>query len=327
MHALSDATRRFLLHRHGNFVLAYSAAFQDGQRYFGDENGFLSYRMVGRTAFVLSDPLADAVRREALLEQFIAVKKDVCFCQVSRPVAEILARHGLHVNEMGVETSLDLATFDFRGRARRNFRTATNRFEANGHTVRESPIETLDPHLVRAVSEQWRRTRTTKRHELGFLARPVMLADEPDVRKFFAFDPSGKPVAFAFFDPVHENGSVTGYLSSTRRRLPETDPLAGYYLLRTAIETFQAENVPFLHLGLSPFHRIEDKDFEKNWLVRRGFRFVYTNTLANRFVYPFRTLAKHKESFGGTSRQTYFAFNTLPSLPRLLKLLWACRIV
>ncbi|KQZ80883.1 hypothetical protein ASD64_11360 [Mesorhizobium sp. Root157] len=324
---LPEATRRALLHQHGSFALAYSAAFQPGLSYFGDRDGFLAYRMVGRTAFVLSNPLADATRCQTLLEQFIAAKKDVCFAQISRPTAEMLSGLGFYINEMGTETSLDLKTFDFRGPSRRNFRTAVKRFEAGGYTARESLVAALHPDGARAISEQWRRTRTTKRHELSFLVRPVVLADEPDVRKFFIFDPSGKPVAFAFFDPVYENGMLTGYLSSTRRRLPEIEPLAGYYLLHSAIEKFRAEGVRTLHLGVSPFHEIHDKDFNKNWLVRRSFRFVYTNALTNRFIYPFQSLAKHKDSYGGTKQQTYFAVNTMPSLPRLLKLLWVCRII
>ena len=76
-----------------------------------------------------------------------------------------------------------------------------------------------------------------------------------------------------------------------------------------------------------PFHRIEDDEFTKDWLTRRVFRLVYTNRLANRLIYPAQTLARHKESYGGTTYQTYCAQNTPPSLPRLLKLLRACRIV
>lgn len=324
---LSEATRRVLLHQHGNFALAYSTAFQPKLSYFGDRDGFLAYRMVGRTAFVLANPLADPTRCRTLIEEFVSAKKDVCFAQASKATAEILSQLGFCVNDMGPETSLDLASYDFRGPSKRNFRTAVKRFEAGGYTVRESKTDALDPKEVGAVSDQWRRTRTTKRHELAFLVRPVVLADEEDVRKFFIFDPSGKPVALAFFDPVYENGVVTGYLSSTRRRLPGVEPLAGYYMLHAAIEKFKAEGLRTLHLGLSPFHAIHDKDFNKNWLVRRSFRFVYTNALTNRLIYPFQSLAKHKDSYGGTRKQTYFAINTLPSLPRLLKLLWVCRII
>jgi lysylphosphatidylglycerol synthetase-like protein (DUF2156 family) len=98
-------------------------------------------------------------------------------------------------------------------------------------------------------------------------------------------------------------------------------------MVRTAIETFQSEGVATLNLGLSPFHHIEDKVFQRNRLARRAFRFMYRNSLTNRFVYPVRNLAIHKASYGGVESQTFYAFNTLPSIPRLLKLVRACRII
>jgi lysylphosphatidylglycerol synthetase-like protein (DUF2156 family) len=140
-------------------------------------------------------------------------------------------------------------------------------------------------------------------------------------------DANEEAVAFAFFDPLYEDGRVAGYLSATRRWLPGADPLSAYLLVRRAIETFRAEGVERMYFGLMPFHGIEDKEFTKDWLTRRAFRFIYTNPIANRIVYPAPTLARHKQSYGGTSRQTYCALNTPPSLPRLLKLLRACRIV
>ena len=53
MRDVSEEARRALLHRHGSFAIAYSVAFQPGLLYFGDEKGFLSSKMVGKTAFVL----------------------------------------------------------------------------------------------------------------------------------------------------------------------------------------------------------------------------------------------------------------------------------
>ena len=53
----SGKMRLQALRKYGNFALAYSAAFQPGLDYFGDEEGFLAYKQVGSTAFVLSNPL------------------------------------------------------------------------------------------------------------------------------------------------------------------------------------------------------------------------------------------------------------------------------
>jgi lysylphosphatidylglycerol synthetase-like protein (DUF2156 family) len=177
------------------------------------------------------------------------------------------------------------------------------------------------------VSVKWRRTRSVTKREIMFLVRPVVLEDEPDVRKFFTFDRDGQLKAFAFFDPIYEGGEVVGYLCSARRRLPEADCLVGYAQMRHAMESFQKEGKRYLFLGLSPLANIEDKEFAYNWVVRRTFRFAYENALINRFLYPLQKLTKHKGAFAGTAAQSYYAFNRHPSLPRLIKVLSACTLI
>jgi phosphatidylglycerol lysyltransferase len=327
MTSISDTARRALLEQHGRFPVAYSVAFQPDLLHFGDETGFLSYKMVGKTAFVLADPVAPLDRHGALIDAFLARFHDVSFWQISHATAALLNARGFFVNAFGSETVVDLRSFSFRGPARRSFRTAANRFAASGHSVREVSLAGDMAPKMQAVSDAWRRSKATKSRELRFLVRPVVLDDEPGARKFVLFNGQGEPEGFAFFDPVFEDGQVVGYLSATRRWLPGTDPLAGYLLMRSAIETFQAEGVRELHLGLSPFHLIEDKEFNKNWVTRRAFRFFYTNNLTNRFLYPVRSLSQHKDIYGGEQRLVYVAFNQLPAVLRLLKLLRACRIV
>jgi len=98
---------------------------------------------------------------------------------------------------------------------------------------------------------------------------------------------------------------------------------------RFAIEQFKAEGRRSLFLGLSLFHDIEDKDFaaHKNWLTRRAFRTIYTSAIFNRYFYAVQGLAENKRRFRGTSEQTYYAFNRLPSLTRLVKMARACRVI
>ncbi len=327
MHDIAIADRHALLRHHGDFALAYSVATQPELSRFGDSQGFIAYRMVGGTALALADPLAPPADMDRLLDAFIAEKRDVCFWQASRSLAGRLAKRGFLVNDMGRETIVDLTAFDFAGPHRRSYRTAFNRLAARGASVGEYPVSAFDPRAIERVSTGWRGTRTTGRRELQFLVRPVVLADEPGVRKFFAVDRDGNPEGLAFFDPVHADGRIAGYLSATRRWLPSADPLTAYAMVRTAIEQFKAEGVSSLYLGLSPFDIGPDRDFTNNWLARRVFRLAFTNGAINRLIYPFQTLAAHKASFGGIARPTYFAFNTLPSLPRILKLIRACRII
>lgn len=326
MEGLALETRVALLRQYGSFSQAYSATYQEGLQHFGDHAGFLAYKMVGRTAMVLSDPVAPAHVRADLIGRFVTKHRDVCFCQVSRPVAAILAPLGFLVNELGYETRLDLANYDFNGQKKRNLRKATSQMARLGYVNRECALSAVDAKEVEALSLGWRRTRAVHRREVSFLVRPLVIAEEPDVRRFFTFDSDGRIAALGFFDPIYDNGNVTGYAVSTRQ-LPSVDFMVGHALKRHVIETFQREGRRWVYLGLSPVEGIEDRDFERNWLVRRLLRFAYTNGIFNRFFYSLQGMAAHKRQFGGEVTQTYFAFNTLPALPRLLKLLRACDII
>ena len=151
----SETVRFQALRKFGNFALAYSATFQPGLKYFGGEEGLLAYKQVGSTAFVLSNPLAPIGHCEDLIRRFVSEKKDVCFWQASRPVAEILEKIGFCVNEMGTETRLELDGYGFEGPRKRNFRTALKRAAACRYTIAERSVTSLDRKQLQTLSERW----------------------------------------------------------------------------------------------------------------------------------------------------------------------------
>lgn len=318
-----------LLRQHGRASQSYSATFQPGLEQFGDDQGFIAYKMQWGTAMVLSDPVAPQECFADLIGRFLQQHPDAAFCNISRRAADVLARLGFFVNEMGPDTWIDLTTYDFKGAKKQNLRTATNRMISGGFVTRECSLAEAGFSAVRKVSDAWRETRQNSSRETAFLNRPLVLAEELDVRRFFTFDRDGKIVAFQFFDPIYEGGDVVGYISQHSRHLPEADAAVHVAIKRLAIETFQREGKKSLCLGLSPFAYIEDKDFErqKSRPVQHVFRFIYSNWLFNRYIYAVQGLEAHKRVFRGVPEQTYFAFNKRPSLPRLVKLLVACNIV
>ncbi len=321
-YAVSAAQRLTQLRQHGGFTLAYSAAFQDNLEYFGSERGYIAYRMVGATAYALADPIAAPEDRETLIRDFIAAKSDVCFCQVSRPTAEILARAGFRVNELGTDIRIDLV-----GYKRRSLRRALKRILEAGYVIREATSAEVGIDEITSVSERWRQTRTYKGKEVGFVNRPIVIEDEVDVRRFFAFDRDGKLVAFSFYDPIYRNGDVTGYSTSFKRRVPEADAFICSAIFQFAMDVFRKETRNELWLGLSPLADIEDKEFRHSWLLSRNFRYAFWSPVFNRFVYPLQGHASHKREFGGVAEQTYFAFNKGFALPRMFKLLRACNMI
>jgi lysylphosphatidylglycerol synthetase-like protein (DUF2156 family) len=319
---LSFDFRLAQLRQHGYFTLAYSAAFQEGLEYFGNDDGFLAYTMVGGTALVLADPVTSSESREGLIRAFVQAKSDVCFCQASRPTAELLAGMGFWVNEMGTETRIDLTNYK-----RKSLRTASKRTAKSGYVIKECTAASVGIDRIQIVSERWRQTRTYKGREVCFVNRPVVLGDEVDVRKFFAFDRDGNLVAFAFYDPIYQDGEVVGYSTSFKRRVPEADSFICSAILQAAIDAFRQEGRKWLHLGLSPMADIEDKDFRHSALMSRYFRHAFRCPLFNRFVYPLQGHATHKSEFRGLAEQTYFAFNTGWALPRMFKMLRACNMI
>src|ERR1700739_2708064 len=126
-------TRTALIRQFGSFSQAYSVACQPGLSYFGDERGFIAYKMVGRTAMALTDPVAAAGDFPRLISDFVAEFRDVVFCQTSRRVVEILAGMQFMVNEMGIETTLDLPDYTFQGHAKEHLRRANNRMVKIGY--------------------------------------------------------------------------------------------------------------------------------------------------------------------------------------------------
>jgi lysylphosphatidylglycerol synthetase-like protein (DUF2156 family) len=323
---VTERVRLRALRKYGDFALAYSAAFQPGLDYFGGEEGFLAYKQVGSTAFVLSNPLAPMGDCEDLIRCFVSGRSDVCFWQASRPIAQLLEKIGFCVNEMGTETRIELDGYDFDGPRKRNFRRALNRATCCNYTIAERSVTSLDREELQTVSERWRQTRGVKNREMTFLTRPAILDDEVDVRKFFTFDRKGSLQAFAFFDPIYKGGEVVGYLCSAKRRLPEADTLVGYAILHRAIRTFQDEGKVILSLGLSPLCGIEDKELSSNRLVSFAFRAIYRSWLFNELVYPLQGFAAHKGAFCGSAEQTYCAFKRGLALSQLVKMPRACNV-
>jgi lysylphosphatidylglycerol synthetase-like protein (DUF2156 family) len=319
-----------LLQQYGSASQAYSATVQPGLEHFGDERGFLAYKKVWGTSLVLSDPLAPRENVEDLISRFLQEHRDAGFWVLSRPIAQILAARGFYVNAMGPDTWIDLTNYNFAGAKKKPLREAINRMVKRGFVTRESSLDEVGIDNVKAVSDAWRNTRTIRHEEVSFLNRPLVLAEELDVRRFFTFDRDGKLVAFGFFDPVYEGGKLIGYTSQHNRHLPEADAMVHFAIKRVAIEIFQKEGLKVLHLGLSPFADVRsDQEFKscKNWMTSFYFDRAHKDWLFNRYIYPNKGLEINKRVYRGVEEQNYYAFNRLPSLPRLVKVMRACKVI
>jgi phosphatidylglycerol lysyltransferase len=312
-----DPQRYAALRQWGDFTQAYSTATQDGLERFWHAGGYLAYQRKWRIACVLGDPVAPPDAVEPLLAAFLAEHPRTCFWQIGRRTATALAARGFWINEMGVDTRLDLAGYDFSGKLKERFRHATNWFDKNGYEVREGrfgePLEGLlhvAAEEVRRLSDDWQASRRI-RGTVRFFNRPIVLADEPDVRKFFLLSPQGAVAAFVFFDPIYRQGEVVGYSPAIKRRAPDAPLRAEEGIMRRAIEQFQSEGRERVMLGLSPLAGIADREFRANPLVRLSWSRGMNAWWVNRFFYNLRGHADFKRRFGGVEEPTYYASDAL----------------
>ncbi len=323
---MSLPMRMDLLSRFGDFSMAYSTAVQPQLRYFGGQDGYLAYRQRWGMKFVLGDAIASTEHTPDLVDRFIGTHKRLSFCQIRRPLAEILSQRGFIVNEMGVDTTLQLSEYTFDGKHKEWLRYAANWTAKRDFEIIEAGFDRITPDQVEEVSEAWRITRTVKRKEVRFLNRPIVLEDELGVRKFFLLSPEKKLLAFVFLDPIFRDGKPIGYVTAFKRRHPDAPLYAEHAIMKQIIETLKHEGAQQLNLGLSPMADIEDNDFHCNRWTSSLFRRAFESKWLNRYCYNVVGHADYKRRFRGEQEKVYFASQSRFNSPRLLALIGLCGI-
>ncbi len=314
-------TRRQLLRQHGSFTLAYSTAVQPRLLHHGDQHGFIAHRSRWGVTCALGDAVCDDSQRESMIRQFVDQYRRPMFCQISRSTAECLASLGYYINPMGIDTTLWLSDYTLGGKKKEWLRYAGNWTARRGFRVEEASFDQIGADRVEQISEAWRGTRTVKQKEVRFLNRPIVLEEEPDVRKFFLNDPEGRPIAFVFLDPLYRNGAVIGYATSFKRRHPSAPQYGEQAIMKHIIEKLKSESVEQLKLGLSPLASLAATEFPTSsttaWLFERTFE----SRIINRHFYHLKGHADYKRRFHGSEEPCYLAMPTRFSPRRLATLL------
>ena len=102
-----------LFRLYGNFTMAY-ATLQSQLKYFEADGAYLAYDTSLGISFVLGDPVGPFESHAEILAAFVRLHPRHCFCQVSKPTAEILARLGCRVNEFGADMETPFADVHLR---------------------------------------------------------------------------------------------------------------------------------------------------------------------------------------------------------------------
>ena len=306
---LQQADRLALFMQHGDFSLAYSSAVQAGLSHFGDERGYIAHGKKMGSLIALGDPVCAKADRTDLLDAFIGAARTPCFAEIDRETAEHLAARGFRIAMMGIDTALDLASYDFSGKRKETVRYSERWLEKKGYRLAEAEdVEGADC-MIAELSARWRQSRIVKKREMAFLNRPLSEAGGPMMRRFVLIEPDGHISCLLYFDPICRDGEIVGYLTSFKRKLPETTSHAEIGLTKRAVDVFKAEGRERVMLGLSPLCNVEPSGYDESTPFRAMLRGLYRSGAVNRKVFNLQGHAAFKRRFHGCEEPRYLAWN------------------
>jgi phosphatidylglycerol lysyltransferase len=286
------------LKQYGRGSLAYSSLQAGMQYYMNDKLGYCAYVPMSDSedsVCVLADPICSKENLRAFLDAFLLEKKDPIFLHASRDTAEILNERGFSVNELGVETIIEIQKFTLSGNKRQALRQARNNAKRDNLVCLE--VLSSDPEMRKAfrkISEDWMKHKVMNDSEMQFIVRPIVYVDEIDVRKFVALK-GDTVVGFIIFDPIYENGKVKGYIANHLRSNLDRSYSVVDFILLEALDIFKAEGKEELSLGLSPLAKVDDsEEFRHSKLLTAHFKYSFEK--AN-FLYNFKNLYRHKSKY------------------------------
>lgn len=215
--------------------------------------GSVVYRAAGRYLVQFGGPFAPPDTYVELLTAFRAFAreqdKSVVAVQLQRHDGDIYARQGFTVNQVGASYALDLARFSLRGTRFVRLRNKIARARRAGLTVRE--VDFADhADAIEALDQVWLGSKGEHVKELEFLVGQCG-GEMQRHRRLFAGLVDGGLIGYISYSPVY--GTHAGWMHDLSRRDPSVLPGTMEAINATAIETFTAEDVAWLHFGFTPF--------------------------------------------------------------------------
>ena len=275
------------------------STLQPGMQYFDLPGvGYVAYMRKWGGTFVLSDPVCAPENFSVILGHFQKRFPRASYVQVSKAVVDVLhSDFGLYGTQFGSESRIDLGKWSLSGKKKQILRTALNQAEKSNITVKE---RFSDDH-TREISEAWIRTRKCKSNEIRFLIRPMEMEYRENARHFYAYQ-DDKAVGFIYFDPIYRNNEIISYVPNISRANADFRQGLFYTLMAHAMETFKAEGVPYLDLGLIPLSLDQVTEHQESRPLKRLLHVLYEKM---NFLYNFKGLEFTKTRFRGDNFKTY----------------------
>lgn len=286
-----------------------------------DVEGMIAYRERGRVLVQFGGPFAPPEHAEHLLRRFLESaaqrRRRVVAVQLQRADAELYARHGFTVNQLGASYAVDLSRFTLRGSPFVKLRNKISRALRGGLVVEEADAGSRRDDLA-AIDREWLRGKGRHTKELQFLVGELAGDYQPH-RRLFLGSIDGTPVGYISYSPVY--GTRPGWLHDLSRRRSHEPPGVMEAINKAAIDAFSAEGAGWLHFGFTPFTALsaERELPAASPAVTRIVRGLATH---GRLVYPAASQLAYKEKWAPHAvLSDYVAFHGRPRLGAIWQLL------
>lgn len=294
-----------LFRNYGRFSLAFKTTQANQLKTFGDRAGYVAYAQKSGRTIALGDPVAAAADAPAFVGAFIERFGNPAFVQVSATTTAFLAGFGYRATVIGVDSAIRLPHRSFAGKANEHIRYATNVLNKKGFRINDTPWSPVTRAMIETVSAEWRKGRPLKKREMAFLNRGLDDFDDPAQRVLVLHAPEGALAAFIVFDPLYENGSLVGYVIAMNRRLATAPTYADLALTRHPVDTFRAEGLQELRLGLSPLVPFANQH-RPGRLIKGIFALARRSDLVNRNYLNTQGIAVFKRRFHSVEEPLFF---------------------
>jgi phosphatidylglycerol lysyltransferase len=318
---------RWMLNCWGGEPISYFCLLPDKRYLFSEENSAsewcVAYRVVGRCAVALGDPIGDPMRAPDAITGFISFCRlqdwQPSFYQVSSKYLKHYQKAGLRSIKVGQDSWIDLVSFNLKGKAFQDLRTALNKMAKLGidmeHFESAGDMDDFTITELSAISDEWLQSRhgVEKSFAMGAFAPQTELFH--DSRVFVARETASRIVlGFVTFVPVfgHTEQDVPvqrpiGWTLDLMRR--RSDAVNGImeFLITSAALKFQAEGARAMSLGLSAMADSDDEDDPHDIeLFTRARQLLFKRF---NFTYSFDGLFVFKNKFGPCWKSRYLIYD------------------
>lgn len=280
--------------------------------------GVVVYRSSGPYLIQFAAPFAPEEDRAALLTAFGEHARDtgksVVAVQLQYADTGLYAAHGYTVNQVGSSYALELDGFTLRGTRFMQLRNKISRARRAGLTVREVDLSDCADQIA-DIDHAWLTGKGENVKALEFLVGECGGPVQAHRRLFLGLI-GDRPIGYISYSPAY--GSRPGWLHDLSRRVPDAPPGTMEMINATAIETFRAESVEWLHFGFTPFAGLQPEaevagaspafTLFVNWFFENG-----------SLVYPAKTQLAYKNKWAPqVVLPEYLAFQGPPQVAGLL---------